>query len=133
MLSWKFFRPITLVSASMFLVSIWNVSFVPTNVSAWALKIPPSQKSRYLMLIWFTTYCRCVESPLQNVLFTSRVTIRRMPTLRDKLIDHELGLPFMHFYPKKCFNLSPFTTIKWRQLDPTGEINESWVDIYQVI
>ena len=25
-----------------------GVSFVPTNVSAWALQIPPSQKSRYL-------------------------------------------------------------------------------------
>ena len=25
-----------------------GVSYVPTNVNTWALKIPPSQKSRYL-------------------------------------------------------------------------------------
>ena len=29
-------------------IPLKGVSFVPSNVSAWAQKIPPSQKSRYL-------------------------------------------------------------------------------------
>lgn len=29
-------------------IPIYDVSFVPTNVNSWALKLPPSKKSRYL-------------------------------------------------------------------------------------
>ena len=37
-------------------ITIKGVSFVPTNVRAWALKIPLSQKSRYLGTCVLTRY-----------------------------------------------------------------------------